>query len=822
VQGVAATHANFAVRSQRREDMAALPNSFDTPSSPSSERDVQILIVDDQPANLAVLEVMLQDLGHKLTWAHSGEEALRRLLREEFAVILLDVQMPGLDGFETAKLIRGKESTRHTPIVFLTGYDNDRFPVDRAYSLGAVDYLVKPLIPVILRAKVTGFVELFQKTQQVKQQAEQLRRLERREFEARLAEENGRLREAERRWRSLAEALPNLVWTDTPDGQCDYLSSQWGAYTGIPENELLGLTWLERVLHPDDRERTLACWMTAVADQGVYDLEYRIRRFDGQYRWFKTRGVPIRDEQGRIVKWFGTCTDIEDQKQVVEELRQSEDRFARFMQHLPGLAWVKDSQGRYVYANDAAFKAFRHTREELYGKTDAESFPTETAAQFAENDQRALINGAGVQVVETLEHEDGLIHHSIVSKFLIPDKDGKPPHVGGVAIDITELKRAEEALRETDRRKDEFLATLAHELRNPLAPIRNVLQILKTPTLDPALADRSREMMERQVHQLVRLVDDLLDVSRVMRGKIELRRERTDLAVVIARAAETAQPLIDAQGHKLELESPTEKLFVDADPIRLSQVIGNLLTNAAKYTEANGRIGLSARREEGIAVLRVLDNGIGIAPDMLPRVFDLFMQADHSTTKSHGGLGVGLTLVKNLVELHGGTVEARSAGLGQGSEFVIRLPLGSLACSAPMSDIDPEKSTGGVSSGRRLLVVDDNQDAAASLATLLQLQGHDVRTAYNGVSALELARSFRPEMIFLDIGMPEMDGYEVARRLRLSIGLENTVLTALTGWGQEEDRRRTAEAGFNHHLVKPLEAKMLENLLGSLRPPESP
>ncbi|HZU36375.1 MAG TPA: ATP-binding protein [Gemmataceae bacterium] len=495
------------------------------------------------------------------------------------------------------------------------------------------------------------------------------------------------LRRSEQRWRMMAEALPNLVWTDLPSGECDWLSSQWGKYTGIPENELLGLRWLEKVIHPDDRARTLACWEAACADQADYDLEYRIRRHDGQYRWFKTRGVPMRDEHGRIIYWFGTCTDIEDHKQ------------------------------------------------------------------------------------------------------------------------------AEAALREADRRKDEFLATLAHELRNPLAPIRNALQILKLPRVDPATANRSREMMERQVQHLVRLVDDLLDVSRVMRGKITLHRERVELATIVARAVETAQPLIEAQGHDLSVTMPPESLPVDADPVRLAQVVGNLLTNAAKYTEPGGRIELRAERQDREVVLRVRDTGIGIAPEMLPKIFDLFVQVDHAATKSQGGLGIGLTLVRNLVEMHRGTVQVHSAGLGMGSEFVVRLPLMDQETATPKQPC--EQGWTPASSGRRLLVVDDNQDAADSLAVLLRLQGHEVEVAHDGAAALELAQDYRPEIVFLDLGMPGMDGYEVARRLRQQPGLEQVRLAALTGWGQQEDRRRTAAAGFDHHLVKPVEPDLLQQLLGS-------
>src|SRR5262245_26456615 len=321
------------------------------------EQKVNVLLVDDRPADLLALEAALEDLGQNLVRARSGEEALLKLLEDDFAVVLLDVQMAGLGGHAAAGLIRGQERSRHTPIIFITAYETDEFPVVQAYRLGAVDYLVKPLVPEILRAKVAGFVELFQKTEQIRLQAEQLRQLERREFERRLAEE---------------DAL----------------------------------------------------------------------------------------------------------------LRQSEERFARFMQHLPGLAWIKDSQGRYLYANDAAVRAFRTRREDLYGKTDEEVFPPETAAQFRENDRRALAGGAGVQAVETLPHDDGVLHHSLVSKFPIPAAGGQPALVGGMAIDITDRLRAEEALREADRRKDEFLAMLSHELRNPLAPIRNSVHVLRL--LDPA------------------------------------------------------------------------------------------------------------------------------------------------------------------------------------------------------------------------------------------------------------------------------------------------------------------------------------------------
>ena len=326
--------------------------------------------------------------------------------------------------------------------------------------------------------------------------------------------------------------------------------------------------------------------------------------------------------------------------------------------------------------------------------------------------------------------------------------------------------------------------------------------------------------MERQIHILVRLVDDLLDVSRVMQGKIELRKEVVELASVVARGVEIAQPLILAQGHELTVKLPDESLPINVDPVRLAQVFGNLLTNAAKYTEADGSIQLTAECTNGQVSLRIRDTGIGIAPDMLPHVFELFVQAERGSTRAQGGLGIGLTLVKHLVEMHGGSVAALSPGLGQGSEFVVRLPLVS---PPPEESSDPQRSwrQAGRPSGRRLLVVDDNIDAADSLAMLLRLQGHELQIAHDGPAALALAEAYHPDMIFLDLGMPGMDGYEVARRMRRTPGLEQVVLAALTGWGQQEDRRRTAEAGFNHHLVKPPEPKILETLVSELKPANS-
>jgi len=366
----------------------------------------------------------------------------------------------------------------------------------------------------------------------------------------------------------------------------------------------------------------------------------------------------------------------------------------------------------------------------------------------------------------------------------------------------------EQSLRDADRRKDEFLAMLAHELRNPLAPIGNGLQILEIAGDDMQLREEARVMMQRQFEHLVRLVDDLLDVSRIARGKIELRTERLALGTVVERAVEAVRPLIDGLGHRLTVELPTEPLCLRADPVRLAQVITNLLTNAARYTDRGGRITVQAQIAGDVAVISVRDTGIGIAPDVLPKVFEMFVQAQHDLSRRHGGLGLGLTLVKSLVHLHGGEVEARSDGLGKGSEFIVRLPLqsGVLKNEGPHAQSEPDVRP------RRILVLDDNTDAADSLALLLALRQHDVRVAHSGREALQIGSEFQPEIAILDLGMPGIDGFAVAKELRASANGAAIKLVALTGWGGADDRQRTQATGFDHHFVKPITAEALESI----------
>ncbi len=538
---------------------------------------------------------------------------------------------------------------------------------------------------------------------------------------------------------------------------------------------------------------------------------------DGTERPIDDSAAPIRDAFGKVTGSVLVFRDVGERQRADRALQDSERRYRAIGESIDYGVWVCDPAGRNLYASESFLRLVGLTQEECseFGWGSV-LHPDEAEATIAAW-KHCVRHGDRWDREHVFKGVDGTWHHVLARGVPVRNETGEITSWVGINLDISRLKQVEAELKDADRRKDEFLATLAHELRNPLAPIGNSLQILKSPELDQATAQRTRGMMERQVQHLVRLVDDLLDVSRVMRGKIELRTEAVELATVVGRAVETAQPLVDAHGHRLEVVIPPEPMRLCVDPVRIAQVLGNLLTNSAKYTERNGHIRLTVRKDGDQAVFSVRDNGIGIAPDMLSQIFELFVQADYSSTKSQGGLGIGLTLVKNLVEMHGGSVEASSPGLGRGSEFTIRLPLVNDA-PVPLPKAKPVEATRTTAEARlQLLVVDDNRDAAISLAMLLRLQGHEVRVAYSGAAALEAVTDFIPDLVLLDIGMPGMDGYEVSRRLRGTPGLEKTVLTALTGWSQVEDRRRTEDAGFDHHLVKPLEPAALEKLLADLR-----
>jgi PAS domain S-box-containing protein len=396
-----------------------------------------------------------------------------------------------------------------------------------------------------------------------------------------------------------------------------------------------------------------------------------------------------------------------------------------------------------------------------------------------------------------------------------PIQDAHGEWVGVVLVyrDQSQRQRTEQALREADRRKDEFLATLAHELRNPLAPIRNGLELLKMSADDPQLCEEVRDMMDRQTQQMVRLIDDLLDVSRITRGKLQLRKCRVELAEVMRGAVDATRPFIEEASHELAVSLPPEPIYLEADPHRLTQVLSNLLHNAAKYTPAGGTISLSLERQNGQAAIHVKDSGLGIPAEMLHRVFDMFTQVDRPLESNNTGLGIGLTLVRSLVEMHGGSVEARSGGANQGSEFLVRLPISQPPAAAPAAP--PEISPAGKVK-RRVLVVDDNPDALEALSMMVRILGNDVRKARDGLEAIEVAEAFRPDAVLMDLGMPKLNGYDAARRIREHAWGQDMVLIATTGWGQEEDKLRSRLAGFDHHLIKPVDPGAVQRLLTEL------
>jgi signal transduction histidine kinase/ActR/RegA family two-component response regulator len=497
--------------------------------------------------------------------------------------------------------------------------------------------------------------------------------------------------------------------------------------------------------------------------------------------------------------------------------------FAEVLEALPaGAGWVRLAGCGWSKPAVRVFEPPAAPRVEAARSSDSQvetDDPAADARLAADDYLRAHGVGAGV-VIRVPGHEGRPVRllgaYSRTHRRFIPDETAflrALADVLGMAVDRKrlegELRLRARDLAEADRRKDEFLAMLAHELRNPLAPVRNGLQILRIAGDNLEVVDRTRDMLERQVQHLSRLVDDLMDVSRITRGRVELRTQPVDLAELAGRAVEEVRALIEVRKHRLTIAHHAGPVRVSGDPVRLTQVMANLLNNAAKYTDEGGEITLSVERAGNHAIVRVRDTGVGISAEMLARVFDLFTQVDNTLDRAQGGLGIGLTLVKSLVEQHGGQVEVASEGVGLGSEFVVRLPVLSDAPGSAPAD----KDDSGPAPARRVLVVDDNRDSAESLATLLQLGGHEVATAHNGPRALEVATEFRPEVVLLDIGLPGMSGYEVARALRDRAELRGTLVVAMTGYGQDADRQRSCAAGIDHHLVKPLEPRDVRRIL---------
>lgn len=687
------------------DGLAPLDRSdINAPNAAAITEPINILLVDDEPKNLTVLETILDDPGYRLVRAESADEALLALVNEEFALIVLDIQMPKMSGFELAQMIKQRRRTAAIPIIFLTAHFGEDQHVLEGYETGAVDYLHKPINSVILRSKVAVFADLHRKTRDSLRSQQNLM--------AEVAER----RRVQEELRQLNQELEQRV--------ADRTSELSQANVALSESE----DRLRRAQH--------------AGQVGIWEWDFRTG--------------------------LGAWSDA-----------------ARLAFHLP------DEEKMNFEA------CLSHVHLEDRVRVDAKL--NEARARTSYHDEFRIVDSAGKS--KWVELIGGAEFHGT-----------EPVGMRGAVRNITERKEIELELKESNRRKDQFLAMLGHELRNPLAPIRNAVSILEMISESNAEMNWCRDVLDRQVKQMTRLVDDLLDVSRVSRGKIQLQKEVLDIRSAAQQAVESCRPLIDTRRHRLTISLPAEPVHVECDLARVSQVIANLLNNAAKYTDEGGEIELSLDQIETptkAARVRVKDNGRGISPEVINHLFDLFFQADHNLDRSDGGLGIGLSLVRSIVEMHGGRVEVKSAGAGMGSEFSILLPVGKHDVVKKNSH-DTHKPTPG--NGVKMLVVDDNRDAAKSMSMVLAIRGYDVTMAFDGKEAVDKAVQEKPGVILLDIGLPLLNGYEACQQMRQA-GLTDQLIVAVTGYGQEDDRRLSGEAGFDHHLVKPVDINALEKLL---------
>jgi PAS domain S-box-containing protein len=543
---------------------------------------------------------------------------------------------------------------------------------------------------------------------------------------------------------------------------------------------------------------------------------------DGTERPIDDSAAPIRGDDAQIAGCVLVFRDVTQRREAERTLADRESALQRsdhqlraFLDNSTIIAWLKDGQGRYVFLSANFEKRFGMRVADSLGKTDAELFPPGYAQEFVRNDRALLESSRGVlELVEQTLEPDGTTAHWLTNRFVYDDGNGSR-YIGGLAVEITARVHAEEALAAADRRKDEFLATLAHELRNPLAPMRSAVEILRRNSGEAASAPAVAIVaLDRQLAVMERLIGDLLDISRIATRRVDLRRQILDLGMLLHDAVEASQPLARQLGHRIELRELPRGIFVDADPVRLAQVFGNLLNNACKFTPEGGQIVVAARVQDGAVRISIADSGIGIPRHMLRRIFELFMQVNAELERSSGGLGIGLTLVRQFVDLHGGSVEADSDGEGRGSTFTVTLPLAAQPQAVEIADEDSDNSDGP---RWKVLIVDDNRDSAELLGVLFTQEGHDLRLAHDGLEALERAEAFAPDIVLLDIGLPKLNGYETCRRMRAQHVDVALTIVAISGWGQAEDRRRSHEAGFDAHLVKPVEYQALKALLLTLR-----
>ena len=626
------------------------------------------------------------------------------------------------------------------------------------------------------------------------------------------------LRQSEQRQRFVLDSMPQKIFTAKPNGDVNYFNQQWTKYTGLSFEQIRDWGWTQ-FIHPDDVAENVRVWKHSIGTGEPFQFEHRFRRADGEYRWHVSRALPMRDDSGRVVMWVGSNTDVHDIKQAEAALQDSEVRYRRLFETAKDGILILDANTlRITDANPYMTELLGYTHDEFLGNELWEMgfFGDKRASQavyqelqtkgYIRYDHLPLETKKGEKAEVEFVSNVYQVDHTLVAQCNIRDISER----SRLEKQITEQAAA---LSDLHRRKDEFLAMLSHELRNPLAPISNAVHLLRLQKVENSIQQQARGIIERQVGQLSHLVDDLLEISRITTGRVQLREERVAVTGIVECAVESVRPLIDQHKHELTVSLPPQPIWLYADAARLEQVVVNLLNNAAKYTDEGGHVWLTVQQEDDACVLRVRDTGIGIAPELLPRIFDLFTQAGRSLARSQGGLGIGLCLVHRLVEMHRGTVMAYSA-LGQGSEFVVRLPTAVSPASQPPSP--PKETAEPTGASLRVLVVDDNVDAAQSLAMLLKISGHQVCMAHTGPTALEAALDYRPNVVLLDIGLPGMDGYEVAKRIRQQPVLQNVVLVAMTGYGQDTDRQRSQEVGFNAHLVKPFDFGKVQETLATV------
>ena len=667
------------------------------------------------------------------------------------------------------------------------------------------------------------------------------------------AEMEQKLRESEERFRILTENAPVGIFLSDPDGKTLFVNRAWCTMAGTAAEDALGIGWTA-ALHPEDRQRVIEDWSRNVRQHVASYSEFRFLHADGTVVWVQGRALPLTGAEGELTGYIGSCIDVTERKNS-DHLLQRQAARLRLLWEAAGV----------ILSNERPDVMLQKLFEKISPHLELHAFfsfmvdPTGDGLSLfscsgISDEQRAELShlrfgqaicGTVAQrrepIVVTCIQDSDDVMADLVRSYGVSVYACNPLMAGGELLgtlsfasrtrptfDADEIEFLEtithsftgaymrwrllDDLQAADRKKDEFLATLAHELRNPLAPIRTGLEVMKMSGGMPAPLERVRATMERQMDQLVTLVNDLIDVSRITRGKLQLRLTRCRFADIVRSATEASMPGILEAGHHLDISVPDSDLHLDADPHRLAQVISNLLNNAAKYTPRGGTIRFTAEIEESTLALRVEDTGKGIPAGMLDRIFEMFAQID-STTSDPGGLGIGLTLVRSLVQMHGGSVRAESAGPGKGSTFHLRLPI-VIAKPDPAPSIAPDSSE-RINSIKRVLIVDDNADAAETLAMAVSLMGHEVATADNGQRALDLVLGFRPHVVFMDLGMPVMDGWEAAKRLRAQPGNEAIRLVALTGWGQDGDREKTRAAGFDQHLVKPADPETLRGLLES-------